>query len=140
MRKDAALVTSSVAVVVALAFCTTLSAQYAGWTVPPAAKAEKSPLKPSADIVKRGRAVFTANCQRCHGAEAKGDGPDSLPQAPAADLTDEFRYELNPEGVLYHKIAGGHPPEMPAFTDKLSTNEIWQVVEYLKSLRKPQQQ
>ena len=24
--------------------------------------------------------------------------------APAADLTDEFRIELNPEGVLYYKI------------------------------------
>lgn len=114
-----------------------VSAQYAGWTVPPTAKEEKSPLKPSSALVKQGRAVFTANCQKCHGPEAKGDGPDSDPRAPAADLTDEYRYELNPEGVLYHKILDGHPPEMPAFGKQLSTNQIWQVVEYLKSIRKP---
>ena len=88
--------------------------------------------------MKRGRAVFTANCQKCHGPEAKGDGPDSDPRAPAADLTDEFRYELNPEGILYYKVAGGHPPEMPAFSSLLSKDQIWQVVEYLKSIRKPQ--
>ena len=115
-----------------------VSAQYAGWTVPPTAKEEKSPLKPSADIVKRGRGVFTSNCQKCHGPQAKGDGPDSDPRSPAADLTDEFRFDLNPEGVLYHKVWDGHPPEMPAFKSTLATDQVWQVVAYLMSLRKPQ--
>jgi mono/diheme cytochrome c family protein len=124
--------------IAALVLTGVVSAQYAGWTVPPTAKDEKSPLKPSADLVKRGRAVFTANCQKCHGPEAKGDGPDSDPRSPAADLTDEFRYDLNPEGVLYHKIFDGHPPEMPAFKSQLSRDQIWQVVEYLKSIRKKQ--
>jgi mono/diheme cytochrome c family protein len=106
--------------------------------VPPTAKEEKSPLKPSPALAKQGRAIFTANCQKCHGPQAKGDGPDSDPQSPAADLTDEFRYELNPEGVLFHKVLDGHPPQMPAFKSQLSANQIWQVVEYLKSIRKPQ--
>jgi len=134
MRKVAAFL----ACVGALLFAVVVSAQYAGWTVPPTAKEEKSPLKPSPALAKQGRGVFTANCQKCHGPQAKGDGPDSDPQSPAADLTDEFRYELNPEGVLYHKILDGHPPQMPAFKDQLSANQIWQVVEYLKSIRKPQ--
>ena len=122
----------------ALLVAAAASAQYAGWTVPPTAKEEKSPLKPSADLVKRGRGVFTSNWQKCHGPEARGDGPESDPRSPAADLTDEFRYELNPEGVLYHKILNGHPPEMPAFKSQLSRDQIWQLVEYLKSIRKPQ--
>ena len=138
MKKDPAFSGSVLAVICAFAFCTVVYGQYAGWTVPATAKAEKSPLKPSADIVKRGRGLFTAQCQKCHGPQAKGDGPDSNPQAPAADLTDEFRYELNPEGVVFHKIAGGHPPEMPAFKDQLKPDEIWQVVAYVMSLRKPQ--
>lgn len=122
----------------ALLFAVVASAQYAGWTVPPTAKDEKSPLKPSPALVKQGRGVFTANCQKCHGPGAKGDGPDSDPKSPAADLTDEFRYELNPEGVLYHKVWDGHPPEMPAFKSTLTPNQVWQVVEYVKSIRKPQ--
>jgi mono/diheme cytochrome c family protein len=129
---------SIAAVAVAVVIATTAEGQYAGWTIPPAARDEKSPLKPTADVVKKGRGVFTSKCQRCHGPLAKGDGPDSSPQAPAADLTDEFRFELNPEGVLYHKIWSGHPPEMPAFKSQMTRDETWQVVEYLKSLRKAQ--
>ena len=83
-------------------------------------RGERGRSKPAPDNAKRGRAVFTANCQKCHGPEAKGDGPDSDPRSPAADLTDEFRYELNPPGVIYHKVLDGHPPQMPAFKSTLS--------------------
>ena len=88
------------AVVFVFALAIAASAQYAGWTIPDGGKDEKSPLKPSPDLVKKGKSLFTTNCQKCHGPLGKGDGPDSPKDEPAADLTDEFRYELNPEGVL----------------------------------------
>jgi mono/diheme cytochrome c family protein len=113
------------------------SAQYAGWTIPPGGKDEKSPLKPSADLVRRGKATFTANCQKCHGPEGKGDGPDSDPKSPAADLTDDFRTELNPDGVLFYKIWNGHSNDMPAFKSTLTKDQVWTLIEYVKSLRKP---
>ena len=71
----------------------------------------------------------------------KGSGPPDY----AADLTDELRFELNTEGVLFYKIWNGHAiqlrtqvDDMPAFSDKLSKDEVWAVVEYVKSLRAPQ--
>jgi copper transport protein len=112
-----------------------LSAQYAGWTIPDGGKDEKSPLKSSADLVQKGKSLFGTHCQKCHGPLGKGDGPDSDKNSPAADLTDEFRTELNPEGVLYYKIMNGHPPAMPAFKSKLTKNDAWTLVEYLKTLR-----
>jgi mono/diheme cytochrome c family protein len=115
-----------------------ISAQYAGWTIPEGGKDEKSPVKASPDVIRKGKALFTTNCQKCHGPLGKGDGPDSKKDEPAADLTDEFRYELNPEGILFYKIMNGHPPAMPAFKAKLSKDETWTLVEYVKSLRKPQ--
>jgi len=114
-----------------------VSGQYAGWTIPPGGKDEKSPLKSSADLMKKGKSLFTANCQKCHGPEGKGDGPDSDPSSPAADLTDDFRTPLNPEGVLYYKIWNGHSNDMPAFKSKLTKDEVWTLVEYVKSIRKP---
>jgi len=39
---------------------------------------------------------------------------------------------------LYYKIMNGHPPAMPAFKSKLTKNDAWTLVEYVKSLRKPQ--
>lgn len=109
-----------------------VSAQYAGWTIPEGGKEEKSPLKATPDVISKGKTLFTANCQKCHGPLGKGDGPESK---DAADLTDEFRIELNPEGVLYYKILNGHPPDMPAFKSTLSKDQIWTLVEYVKSLR-----
>jgi mono/diheme cytochrome c family protein len=107
-----------------------------GWQIPQTAAAEKSPLKSSPDLIKKGRGLFVTHCQKCHGPEGKGDGPDSNPRAPAADLTDGFRAELNPDGVMYYKIFNGKPPDMPAFKSTLAKDEIWTVVEYAKSIRK----
>ena len=129
--------TSFLAVAFVLVFAAVSAAQYAGWTIPPGGKDEKSPLKASADLVKKGKSLFTANCQKCHGPEGKGDGPDSDPKSPAADLTDDFRTSLNPDGVLYYKIWNGHSNDMPAFKSKLTKDDVWTVVEYVKSLRKP---
>src|SRR5262245_57008802 len=134
MRKIA---TSLIAMVFVFAVSLALNAQYAGWTIPEGGKEEKSPLKSSPDLVKKGKALFTQNCQKCHGPGGKGDGPDSDKNQPAADLTDDFRYELNPPGVLYYKIMNGHPPQMPAFKSKLTKNDAWTLVEFVKSLRKP---
>jgi mono/diheme cytochrome c family protein len=133
MRKH----TSLIAGMFVLFFCAAISAQYAGWTIPAGGKEEKSPLKSSPALLKTGKSLFTANCQKCHGPEGKGDGPDSNPQSPAADLTDDFRTELNPEGVLYYKIWNGHGNDMPAFKSKLTKEQVWTLVEYVKSLRKP---
>jgi len=130
MRK----LTSAIAIALMCAVSVIVSAQYAGWTIPEGGKDEKSPLKVSAAVLSKGKGLFTANCQKCHGPLGKGDGPDSK---DAADLTDEFRIELNPDGVLYYKVLNGHPPEMPAFKSTLTKDEVWTLVEYVKSLRKP---
>jgi copper transport protein len=131
----AAVVTTFFAPAIAVMLGTGLAAQYAGWTIPDGGKDEKSPLKSSPALVAKGKGLFATNCQKCHGPLGKGDGPDS--NGAAADLTDEFRFELNPEGVVYYKIWNGHPPEMPAFKSKLTKDEAWTLVEYVKSLRKP---
>ena len=122
-------------VVVALALGMSVgvvAAQYQGWTIPDTAKEEKSPVKDAAEGAKRGKALFASNCAKCHGPEGKGDGPDSQ---SAADLTDEYRTELNPEGVLFYKVWNGHSTDMPAFKSKLTKDEVWSLVEHLKVLR-----
>jgi mono/diheme cytochrome c family protein len=115
--------------------------QYPGWLIPDGGKDEKSPVSPVADAVKRGRALFASNCARCHGPEGKGNGPES---DHAADLTDDLRAGLNTEGILFYKVWNGHAiqprtqvNDMPAFQGKLSRDEVWALVEYLKVLRTP---
>lgn len=114
-------------------------AQYQGWGIPPGGESERSPLSSDPKTIARGKALFAANCARCHGPEGKGAGPDS---AFAADLTDDLRIELNTEGVLFHKIRNGRKShgkgptqDMPAFQDALDKDQVWALVEYLKVLR-----
>jgi mono/diheme cytochrome c family protein len=127
--------------VLVLGLGTNAFAQYQGWLIPPGGKEEESPLKPGPDTVKKGKALFLANCARCHGAEGKGDGRDS---DHAADLTDPLRDSINTEGVLFYKIWNGHAiqlrvqiDDMPAFKDKLAREDVWTLVEFLKVLRTP---
>jgi mono/diheme cytochrome c family protein len=115
------------------------AAQYQGWMIPAGGRDEKSPLASNPGAPARGKTVFGANCARCHGLEGKGDGKDS---DHAADLTDDLRTELNTEGVLFYKVWNGHAvqlrvqiDDMPAFEGKLSKDDVWAVVEYLKVLR-----
>jgi mono/diheme cytochrome c family protein len=108
-----------------------------GWTIPQAGREEQSPLKPTPDVLKKGKAIFTSRCQKCHGADGKGNGPESDPDGPAADLTDDARSTVNPDGVLFYKIWNGRKsPKMPAFKTDLSKDDAWAVVEYIKTLRK----
>ena len=119
----------------------TAAAQYQGWDITAERKAEKSPLASSPDVVAKGKALFGANCAKCHGPDGKGDGPDS---DHAADLTDEYRTDINPEGVLFYKVWKGHAiqlrnriDDMPAFEGVLTRDEVWAIVEHLKVLRTP---
>ncbi len=105
------------------------------WVIPPEAKTEKSTVKPSADVLKKGKGAYDTRCARCHGPEGQGNGPDARRNAPPADLA-ALNLTDNPDGVLYYKVWNGQPPKMPAFKTLMTKDDVWAVVHYTKSLRK----
>jgi mono/diheme cytochrome c family protein len=108
-----------------------------GWTIPENAREEKSPLSTTPAVFKKGKAIFDSKCQKCHGPQGKGDGPDGDPEHKPADLTDASRAPRNPDGVMFYKIWNGRTnPKMPAFKTELPKDDVWAVVEYAKGLRK----
>jgi mono/diheme cytochrome c family protein len=113
-------------------------AQSVGWTIPPGAITEKNPLTSTPDVLKKGRALFASSCQKCHGPEGKGDGPDGNRDEPPADLTLAARAAANTDVIVFYKIWNGRSkPKMPAFKSQLTKDQIWTIVEYVKTLRKP---
>jgi mono/diheme cytochrome c family protein len=102
------------------------------WTIPAEATTLTSPLTVDADVLKRGASVFSSRCRKCHGPAGKGDGPDSDPDQPAADLTLP-EVGKTPDGVLFYKVWNGKRP-MPAFKVDLEKKDIWSVVAYVKTL------
>jgi len=130
MSAIGAVLASSIALVAASA-----RPQGEGWTIPADASRLTSPVAPTPATLKKGHDLFKSNCEKCHGPEGKGNGPYADPDHPPANLTESNASE-NPDGVLFYKVWNGRKP-MPAFKSLLTKDEVWTVVEYAKSLRKP---
>jgi mono/diheme cytochrome c family protein len=105
------------------------------WTIPVNAAELKSPVTPSPEVIKRGTSIFESRCRPCHGPEGKGNGPLSDPAHPAADLTAGVKADWPADGVLFYRVWNGKRP-MPAFKSELSQNEVWTVLEFVKTLKK----
>ena len=108
-----------------------------GWTLPANSATEKSPLTVNDSVIAAGKKLFTAKCQRCHGALGKGDGPDADPEnQPDMDLTVASRAARNPDGTVFYKIWNGRAtPKMPAQSEDLTKAQVWTIVAYVQTLR-----
>jgi mono/diheme cytochrome c family protein len=85
-----------------------------------------NPFAGNAEAVKSGRQIFLdTGCYNCHGFEAKGGGI-------APDLTAS---KLDAQ-QMFRTVHDGRPGTlMPSWGKQLSSDEIWKVVTYLRSLR-----
>jgi cytochrome c oxidase cbb3-type subunit III len=113
--------------------------------IPPAASAlsavAMSPLQPGAGVVtmtvshpydqnawavSQGKRLFSwMNCVGCHSNGGGGMGP------PLMD--DEWIYGAEPENI-FSTIIEGRPNGMPAFRGKLTNDQVWQLVAYVRAL------
>ncbi len=109
--------------------------QGADWTIPANAAELKSPVASTPEVLKRGASIFESRCRPCHGPEGKGNGPLSDPAHPAADLTAGVKADWAPDGVLFYRVWNGKKP-MPAFKSDATQEEIWTVLEFVKTLKK----
>jgi copper transport protein len=93
-----------------------------------------NPIAMTNDSIERGKTVFQANCIACHGVAGRGDGP--LAQTfnpPAADFTSPHAF-LHVDAEFFNWIKEGKPgTAMPAFIDKLTDNDIWDVINYIRA-------
>jgi len=93
-------------------------------------KATKLPdFAPRGDAA-RGAALFSRECQRCHGtARERGTAPQLHNPELLAAASPSF---------LRHAILKGRPPtRMPSFEQRLTVGEVADVVTYLASTRTP---
>jgi len=108
-----------------------------GFTVPPTAADEKSPLIVTDAVVASGKRLFGDKCARCHGVHGKGDGPEGDESHQAdMDLTVAARAARNPDGVVFYKIWNGRPSaKMDPMSKGLTKDEVWSIVAYVQTLR-----
>ena len=84
----------------------------------------------------QGHALFIRNCAACHGAMADGNGPaaKALATAPPA-LADAKMRDVSPAAMYRIVSVGVAGTAMAGWASSLSTDERWDVVNYLASLR-----
>ena len=100
---------------------------------------QANPIVPNSQSIAAGKAVYLHNCAHCHGASSKGDGPDGLLLNPRpADLTKHGVPGVHTDAQLFDWITNGLPgTRMPAWKDKLSDTDRWNLVNYIRFLAQP---
>lgn len=105
--------------------------------VPTAYRGLRSTVSATAGNVSEGRTLYEANCAECHGAVGMGDGEAgrSLSPSPAL-LSHMVRTPMAVDEYLMWSISEGGVPfgtDMPAFKDKLSEDEIWKIIVFMRA-------
>lgn len=108
-----------------------------GWQIPDGAAAERNPVLLDSAVLARGHSLYRSKCQRCHGIEGMGNGPDADRNHAPGDLTDARRSSRNPDGVMFYKIWNGRAkPKMPAMKTDVARPDVWIIIHYVKTLRR----
>jgi mono/diheme cytochrome c family protein len=113
----------------------TLVAQTKPWVVPANFKSMKSAIAKSDASTKAGMAIYTKNCASCHGKAGLGDGVKAraLKNSPGDFSKPEFQ-SLS-DGDVFYKTKTGRD-EMPKYEGKLTDDDIWNIVNYMRTLKK----
>jgi cytochrome c oxidase cbb3-type subunit II len=98
-----------------------------------------NPLPVTEENLLRGKEVFLQRCVGCHGIAGDGKGPGASFMSPSpADFTsadDACCGGDTGPGDFYYRILRGWPGTgMENFGDRLSVNDIWRVVMFVKTI------
>tara|TARA_B100001123_G_scaffold247254_1_gene276230 strand:+ start:174 stop:623 length:450 start_codon:yes stop_codon:yes gene_type:complete len=100
----------------------------------PEAQAIENPLESTADSRRIGRQRYVFMCRECHGNSGRGDGDMSHAGGVPSDFTDDVWQHGESDGELFTVIKDGVTADMQSYANRLSDEDIWHVVNYLRSL------
>jgi mono/diheme cytochrome c family protein len=136
MKNLKSFLTGSVVMIAGLTlFSLTANAQPKPWTVPAEYKTMKNPVAKGDASNKAGLALFTKNCASCHGKAGLGDGVKArmLKDFPGDFSGAAFQDQSDGEHFYKTKLGKG---EMPKYEGKLSDDDIWNLVNYMRTFKK----
>lgn len=136
MGRVSRLFMSGVAVAIAMFLVAlTAHAQTRG-AAAPAGRTLKNPVASTPASITAGAAAYKKYCAFCHGTTGKGDGPLAPKDAPPANLTDAKWDKGATDGDIFNVIqnGGGANSKMIAFKGKMPDQDMWHIVNFLRSL------
>jgi mono/diheme cytochrome c family protein len=113
----------------------TIAAQAKPWVVPANYKTMKNPIAMSDASSQAGQALYMKTCAACHGRTGLGDGPKakSLKTVPTNFTKAESQNQTDGEHFYKTKTGRG---DMPKYEGKLSDDDIWNIINYVRTLKK----
>lgn len=102
------------------------------WIAPESANEMINPLESNETNIEKAVSIYKRLCRSCHGKLGDGQGVEAdILETVATDFTNPS-FVKQTDGSMYWKIAEGRN-EMESFKEKLSEEEIWQLVLYIKT-------
>jgi len=105
-------------------------------TVPVEAARQVNPVKPTSESIAAGKKWYGYDCAMCHGkdGDGKGDMAGDM-KAKLVDFTDPAALKDVTDGEIFYVVKNGKG-QMPAEGDRLKPTELWNLVNYVRSLAK----
>jgi len=95
-------------------------------------------LKVDLSLLERGQDRFQIYCAPCHGALGDGNGMTKRYGMGATPTFHDARLRAMPDGEIFNTITNGKNTMM-SYADKLSPEDRWAVVTYVRALQRAQQ-
>lgn len=111
------------------------------WELPDDADKTKNPVTSTPESIAKGKELYhermKGNCVFCHGETGSGNEANlaRLRRKPA-DISNKERMSAMTDGELFWKISKGITGIMPAGEGRMTEEERWQVVNYIRTLPK----
>jgi mono/diheme cytochrome c family protein len=95
---------------------------------------QTNPVKPGPESLARGKKIYGYDCAVCHGKNGDGKG-DMTEMKGIPDFTDPAVQKAHTDGQWFDVIQKGKG-EMPPEGDRAKPEDMWNLVNYLRSFAK----
>ncbi len=96
---------------------------------------QQNPFPPTNASLALGRQLYQEHCQQCHGEAGRGDGP-LAPTLDPPPLDLGVHVPLHPDRQLFLFVHDGVAgTAMAPWGGRLADEEIWHLVNYMKTFR-----
>jgi mono/diheme cytochrome c family protein len=106
------------------------------YKIPPQDAAKANPIKPSPDSLAKGKKLYGYDCAMCHGKDGDGKGDMASDMKTIPDFTHQDALKGRTDGELFYVIRNGKGDDMPPEGDRAKDDDIWNMVNYVRSLAK----
>lgn len=104
--------------------------------IPPEAAKLPNPVKPTPASLAQGKKSYGFDCAMCHGKDGDGTGDLAVDmKLKLADYRDPAALKDFTDGELFYIIKNGKG-EMTGEGDRAKADEIWNMINYLRSFAK----